>query len=76
MVRYKNFSIRTSAVSAGGVWHARGVVLDPQTKLTKQLYSVETVGDFTFLSKQEADAFALKLCKAWINRAARSTERR
>ena len=69
MERYKNFSIRTSAVFAGGVWHGRGIVLDLQTDLIKRLHSVETVEDFVFLSKQEAEAFALKLCKSWIDRA-------
>jgi hypothetical protein len=70
--RYKNFSIRTSAFSGGGVWHGRGIVLDCQTKVTEQLHSVQTVEDFLFLSKQEAEAFALKLCKAWIDSAALS----
>jgi hypothetical protein len=72
MERYKNFSIRTSAFSTGGVWHGRGIVLDPQTNLTTQLHRVETVGDLLFLSKEEAEAFALKLCKAWIDSTALS----
>jgi hypothetical protein len=36
----------------------------------RELHRIQTVEDFVFLSKQEAEAFALKLCKAWIDRAA------
>jgi hypothetical protein len=31
---------------------------------------VETARDFVFLTKEEAEQFALKLCKAWIDKSA------
>jgi hypothetical protein len=74
MQYYKNYRVYTTAVSANGVWHGRGVVLDPEAKVTRELQRIETVSDLLFLTKQEAENFAFKLCKAWIDRAApRST---
>jgi hypothetical protein len=74
MQHYKNYPIYTSAVSTKGVWHGRGIVLDPQAKARKELQHIETVSDLLFLTKEEAEDFALKLCKAWIDRSApRST---
>ena len=70
MQRYKNYPIHATAVCAeGGVWHGQGVVLDPQTRLISEIHRIETAKDLLFLSKQEAQEFALKLCKAWIGKA-------
>lgn len=70
MQQYKNYPVYTTAVSTNGVWHGRGVVLDPQAKATRELQRVETVSDLLFLTKEEAEDFAFKLCKAWIDRSA------
>jgi hypothetical protein len=71
MDHYKNFPIRTTAISTeGGLWHARGVVLDPREKLLREIHRIDTAKDLVFLSKQQAEEFALKLCKAWIDRSA------
>jgi hypothetical protein len=69
MQHYKNYRVYTTAVSTNGVWRGRGVVLDPQTKARKELQRVETVSDLLFLTKEEAEDFAFKLCKAWIDRS-------
>jgi spore coat polysaccharide biosynthesis predicted glycosyltransferase SpsG len=71
MQHYKNYSIFTTAVSAdGGVWHGRGVVLNAEAKLAREIHRTETAEDLVFLTKQDAEDFALKLCRAWIDRAA------
>ena len=54
----------------GKLWQGTGVVIDSQPNLIRELHRVETVEDLAFLSKQEAETFALKLCKAWIDRVA------
>jgi hypothetical protein len=74
MQHYKNYPVYTTAVSTNGVWRGKGIVLDPQAKATRELQRIETVSDLLFLTKEEAEDFAFKLCKAWIDRSApRST---
>ncbi|MGE5305547.1 MAG: hypothetical protein ACM3TN_19730 [Alphaproteobacteria bacterium] len=70
MQHYKNYPIQTSAVSTRGVWQGRGIVLDPQANARKELQRIETVSDLLFLTKEEAEDFAFRLCKAWIDRSA------
>lgn len=70
MQYYKNYRVYTTAVSANGVWRGRGVVLDLHAKVTRALQRIETVSDLLFLTKEEAEDFALKLCKSWIDRSA------
>ena len=71
MQRYKDFPIRISAISTQQrTWLGRAVVLDPQSTVYRQIHRVETDKDFVFLTKEEAEQFALKLCKAWIDRSA------
>ena len=74
MQHYKNYRIYTTAVSNKGVWRGRGVILDPEANVTREIQRIETVSDLLFLTKEEAEDFAFKLCKAWIDRSApRST---
>ena len=74
MQHYKNYPIQATAFSTKGVWHGRGIVLDPQARARKELQRIETVSDLLFLTREEAQDFAFKLCKAWIDRSApRST---
>jgi hypothetical protein len=66
---YKNYLIHTSAIhTAAKTWSGIGRVLDPQAKLVREIRRVETATDFVFLTNQEAEEFALKLCKAWIDK--------
>ena len=38
----------------------------------RKIHRIETAKDLVFLSKQEAEELALKLCTAWIDSAAGS----
>jgi hypothetical protein len=72
MQHYKNYLIHTSAIhTATGTWCGIGIgrVLDPQAKLVREIRRVETAKDLVFLTNQEAEEFALKLCKAWIDKS-------
>lgn len=73
MQHYKNYPVYTTAVSTNGVWRGKGIVLDPQAKVTREIQRIETVSDLLFLTKEEAEDFAFKLCKAWIDRSAPSS---
>lgn len=68
MQQYKSYRIYTRAVSRKGVWHGRAVILDPEATIAREIQRIETVSDLLFLSKEEAEDFAFKLCKAWIDR--------
>ena len=71
MQHYKNFSISSTAIHMqDGTWMGKGVVLEPQAKLFTEIYRIETANDFIFLTKEEAEDFAVKLCKAWVEKAA------
>ena len=70
MQHYKNYLIHTSAIhTATGTWCGIGRVLDPQAKLVREIRRVETAKDLVFLTNQEAEEFALKPCKAWIDKS-------
>jgi hypothetical protein len=50
---------------AGKDWHCRGLIFDPENKVTeiKRLECPE----LTFATKRKAEEYALKLCKKWID---------
>ena len=70
MQHYKSYPVYTTAFCFNGIWRGRGIVLDPQAKVTREIQRIETVSDLLFLTKEEAEDFAFKLCKAWIDRSA------
>ena len=66
MHQYKNHPVYGIAVrGAGKEWHCRGLIFDPQDKVTemKRLECAE----LTFATKRKAEEHALKLCKIWID---------
>ena len=65
MQHYKNYHVYTRAISSNGAWRAHGVVLNAQAKVTRQLKHFNTVGGW--VSRHEAEQFAFKLCKLWID---------
>ena len=68
MQHYKAYRIHTTAVfTKEGSWHGKGAVFHPQEKLISEVHRVETANDLLFLTKSDAESFALMLCKAWID---------
>ena len=67
MQHYKNYHVYTGAVCTNGAWRGKTIVLNASAKVTRQLKRIETVPDFLFLSKQEAEEFAFRLSKHWID---------
>lgn len=68
MQRYKAYRIHTTAVfTKEGAWHGKGAVFEPQEKLISEVHRVETANDLLFLTKSDAENFALMLCRAWID---------
>jgi hypothetical protein len=66
MHQYNNHPIYGIAVrGAGKEWHCRGLIFDPEDKVTeiKRLEPPE----LTFATKRKAQEHALKLCKKWID---------
>jgi hypothetical protein len=73
MHQYNNYPIYGIAIrGAAKEWHCRGLIFDPQDKVTeiKRLECVE----LTFAMKSKAEAHALKLCKTWIDDQSRAIE--
>jgi hypothetical protein len=71
MQHYRNYLIHTSAIhTAMGMWCGIGRVLDAQPKVIREIRRVETATDLPFLTAHEAEEFALKLCRAWIDKSA------
>ena len=66
MSQYNNYLIYGIGVPGPGKeWHCRGLIFEPEDKVTeiKRLECAE----LTFATKRKAEAHALKLCKAWID---------
>ena len=66
MYQYKNHPIYGIGVrGAGKEWYCRGLMFDPEDKVTeiKRLECAES----TFSTKRKAEEHALKLCKKWID---------
>ena len=67
MNRYNNHPIYGIGVRASGKeWYCRGLIFDPEDKVTeiKRLESTEQ----TFATRKKAEEHALKLCKKWIDK--------
>jgi hypothetical protein len=66
MHHYKNHPIYCFAVSERGMlWHSRGVIFDPQ-RSTREIKRLECT-DIICTSREEAEEYALTLCRAWID---------
>jgi hypothetical protein len=66
MSRYKDYPIYGIGVrGAGNAWHCRGLVFDPDDKVT-QIKKLEHA-ELTFKTVAKAEAHALQLCKSWID---------
>jgi len=66
MNQYNKYPIYGIGVrGAGKEWHCRGLIFDPEDKVTevKRLECTE----LTFATKKKAEQHALKLCKTWID---------
>lgn len=67
MQHYKNYPIyATSVASHGGGWHSRGLVFDPKARPAKEIKRLDASERFSF-TKEEAEALAFILCRAWIH---------
>ncbi len=64
MQHYKNYDVYTRMVRSNGAWHAKAVVLSREVKVTRQIKRFDTVRS---MNKNEAEKFALELCKLWID---------
>ena len=56
----------------GKAWSCKGLVFDPEDKVT-EIKSFEH-GELTFASKKKAEDHALKLCKSWIDEQRRGIQ--
>lgn len=66
MHQHKNHPIYGIGVrGAGKEWYCRGLIFDPDDKVT-EINRIERA-DLTFTTKAKAEAHALKLCKTWID---------
>ncbi len=66
MLLYKQYPIYGVAVpAAGGGWHCRGLVFEPEQKVT-EVQRLECT-DLLFRTKKQAEEYALKLCRSWID---------
>jgi hypothetical protein len=66
MNRYNNYPIYGIGVRGSGEeWYCRGLIFDPEDKVTeiKRLECAE----LSFATKKKAEEHALKLCKQWID---------
>lgn len=66
MHQYNNHPIYGIGVrGAGKEWHCRGLIFDPEDKVT-EIKKLECP-ELTFVTKRKAEEHALKLCKTWID---------
>jgi hypothetical protein len=66
MQQYKNHPVYGIAVPGPGTgWYCRGLVFEPDDKVT-EIKRIESAG-LTFTTKKKAEAHALELCKTWID---------
>jgi hypothetical protein len=67
MQEYKGYSIYVSAIPAQSTgWHAQGIVFNPRTTIPTELQRLEP-NNILFPTNEEAEAYGLLVCKAWIN---------
>lgn len=65
MRHYKQYYVYTKAIHSDGEWCAKGVILNREVKVTRQLKQFDTISHW--MSRDEAKQFAFKLCKLWID---------
>jgi hypothetical protein len=66
MLQYKQHPIYAVAIpAAGGGWHCRGLVFEAEQKVT-EIQRLECT-DIIFHTKKQAEEYALKLCRSWID---------
>jgi hypothetical protein len=59
--------VYTRAVCTNGSWRGTAIVVTPGAKVNRQVKRIETVPDFLFMNKQDAQEFAFELSKRWID---------
>jgi hypothetical protein len=67
MQLYRSYHIYTTAVRANGAWHGRAIILNAEANVSRQLKRLETLPKLLFITRGEAEAFTLRLCKDWVN---------
>jgi hypothetical protein len=67
MKQYKGHPVYGVAVPAERCWNARGLIFDRDLTQTIEIKRIECATDLTFKHKREAEEFALKLCREWID---------
>jgi hypothetical protein len=73
MPQYNNFPIYGIGIRGPGkAWSCKGLVFDPEDKVT-EIKSLERA-DLTFSSKKKAEDHGLKLCKTWIDEQSQGIE--
>lgn len=73
MPQYNNYPIYGIGFRAPGkVWSCKGLVFDPEDKVT-EIKSLERA-ELTFPSKKKAEDHGLKLCKTWIDEQSQEIE--
>ena len=66
MHQYRNHPVYGIAVPGPGKeWYCRGLIFEPDNKVT-QIKRLESP-DLTFTTKKKAEEHALKLCITWID---------
>ena len=73
MPQYNDFPIYGIGIRGPGkAWSCKGLVFDPEDKVT-EIKSLERA-ELTFSSKKKAEEHALKLCKTWIDEQSQGIE--
>jgi hypothetical protein len=75
MKQYKGHPVYGVAVPAEHCWNARGLIFDRDLTQTIEIKRIECATDLTFKDKREAEEFALKLCREWIDEQSSSADR-
>jgi hypothetical protein len=67
MPQYNNHLIYGIGVRGPGKeWYCKGLIFDPEDKVT-EIKTLEST-ELTFATKKKAEDHALKLCKSWIDK--------
>jgi len=75
MQPYKNHPIYAIGVSQPGkLWHPKGLIFPTDLNATLEIKRLELF-DLSFRTEKEAEAHALKLCRAWIDAQPAESER-
>ena len=73
MPQYNDYPIYGIGIRGPGkAWSCKGLVFDPEDKVT-EIKSLERA-ELTFSSKKKAEDHGLKLCKTWIDEQSQGIE--